>query len=66
MHTYVRVVSLFALVRRCYTLSESGAAGLVQGHTAVTVGTDMVMFGGIVNGHRTAEVCTRRAALLNT
>lgn len=29
---------------------------LGQGHTAVTVGTDMIVFGGIVNGQRVDEV----------
>lgn len=30
----------------------------MQGHTAVTVGTTMIVFGGIVNGERVAEVST--------
>lgn len=29
---------------------------LIQGHTAVTIGTEMVVFGGIVNGERVNEV----------
>lgn len=29
---------------------------LTQGHTAVAVGTDMIIFGGVVNGERVNEV----------
>lgn len=44
--------SLFA----AYYCYPSNPSHLVQGHTAVTVGTDMIIFGGIVNGQRVDEV----------
>lgn len=33
---------------------------MTQGHTAVTIGTDMIVFGGVVNGERVNEVSVDR------
>lgn len=52
-YVHVRLFSLFVPVHCCYI---SYPSYLVQGHTAVTVGTDVIIFGGIVNGQRMDEV----------